>query len=115
MRVLLTVFAALGGLLPITSLVWGWLSIRKDYHALVRDLDAIDEVINAPLGTHENPAESMYAIRRPAANAGRVVYTFEWIQRMILHQAMADLRWPAWIAGAGVIFGTVASIWSLWL
>ncbi|MEU0299701.1 hypothetical protein ABZ252_09575 [Streptomyces sp. NPDC006175] len=115
MKWILTVLATLGGLLPIAAVVWGWRSTRREYRKLVADLDAIDGVINAPPENYPNgQSAAMYAIRTPKFNFGRTTYTYEWVQRLILEQAMADLRGPAWLAGAGVLAGTVASVWSTW-
>lgn len=118
MRVLLTALAIAGGVMPIVAVIWGWLSIRSDYHKLVRDLDAIDVVIQAPQGTYasgEEQSEAMYAIRAPMFNVGRATFAGEWTQRLILKQAMDDLRGPAWLAGGGLLLSTVAGVWSLWL
>ncbi|MCE7079981.1 hypothetical protein LZF96_07305 [Streptomyces sp. ST2-7A] len=115
MRVALTFMAAAGGLLPISAVIWGWLAIRKEYRSLVEDLTKIDAIIEAPDGEHEKKDAAMNAVRQPKFNFGRLMYTYEWVQRLILGQVMSDLRGPAWLAGVGVALGATASIWSLWL
>ncbi|MCX5407226.1 hypothetical protein OHA37_25580 [Streptomyces sp. NBC_00335] len=118
MKWLATIFAALGGVLPIAAVLWGWRSTRREYKRLVSDLDAIDAVIHAPEGTYPDmtaQSDAMKAIRAPHFTYGRTMYTYEWIQRLILEQAMSELRGPAWLAGAGIAFGTAASVWSTWL
>jgi hypothetical protein len=57
----------------------------------------------------------MSAVREPRFNYGRLTYTYEWVQRMILDQAMSDLRGPAWLGGVGVLLGAAAGAWSFWL
>jgi hypothetical protein len=118
MKWLLTILAALGGALPLAAVIWGWLASRREYRRLVSDLDAIDEVITAPAGTYpdaEAKSDAMYAIRQPRFTYGRATYTYEWVERLILEQVMAELRGPAWLAGVGLICGTAASIWSTWV
>ncbi|MEU3918869.1 hypothetical protein [Streptomyces sp. NPDC029004] len=116
MKWLLTILAVLGGVLPVVAVVWGWRATRREYKQLVADLDAIDAVINAPPETYpDGQSEAMYAIRRPRFNYGRSTYTYEWVERLILEQALSELRGPAWVAGAGLVFGTVASVWSTWV
>lgn len=118
MKSVAAIFAVLGGVLPVTALLWGWRATRREYARLVSDLDAIDVVIEAPEGAYPSMtdrSEAMYAIRAPKFNVGRTTYTYEWMQRLILQQAMSELRGPAWLAGAGIACGTVASVWSLWL
>ncbi|MFD8060479.1 hypothetical protein ACFXA0_30070 [Streptomyces cyaneofuscatus] len=116
MKWIVTVLAVLGGLLPIAAVIWGWRSTRREYRQLVADLDAIDGVINAPPDSFPNgQSQAMDAIRRPKFNVGRATYTYEWVQRLILEQALADLRGPAWLAGTGILVGTVASVWSTWI
>ncbi|MFB6519185.1 hypothetical protein [Streptomyces sp. NPDC056401] len=118
MKLVVAILAALGGVLPVTALLWGWQATRREYKRLVSDLDAIDAVIQAPDGTYQSmtdQSEAMRVIRTPQFNFGRATYTYEWTQRLILQQAMSELRGPAWLAGAGIFFGTVASVWSIWL
>ncbi|MEV6796441.1 hypothetical protein AB0M87_31650 [Streptomyces sp. NPDC051320] len=118
MKLTLTLLTVVGGLLPLAALVWGGLALRRDYEALVEDLDAIDRVIQAPEGTYETSGDqsaAMYAIREPAFNVGRLTYTYEWAQRLIWQQAMNDLRGPAWLAVAGLIVATTAGAWSIWV
>jgi hypothetical protein len=118
MKLALAFCVALGGTLPLIALAWGWRATRREYRKLVADLDAIDTIIQAPPNTYANAqaqANAMNAIRVPAANNGRVIYTFEWMQRLILKQALSDLTGPAWLAFAGVVIGTVAGVWSMWL
>ncbi|MFJ9686914.1 hypothetical protein ACIRRX_14715 [Streptomyces bacillaris] len=115
MRVVLTLMAAAGGALPIAAVIWGWLAIRKDYENLVRDLTRIDEIIEAPEGTYESKDAAMLAVREPQFNMGRLTYTHEWAQRLILEQTMGDLRGPAWLAGVGVALGAAAGALSFWI
>lgn len=115
MRVVLTMMAAAGGALPLAAVIWGWLAIRKQYRRLVRDLTKIDEIIEAPDGTYESKDAAMLAIRRPQFNMGRLTYTHEWAQRLVLDQAMSDLRGPAWLAGMGVVLGATSGALSFWL
>ncbi|WP_326616871.1 hypothetical protein OHA57_14765 [Streptomyces anulatus] len=111
MKWIVTVLAALGGLLPIAAVIWGWRSTRREHGQLVADLDAIDGVGAAPPeGFPNGKSDAMYAIRSPKSNVGRATYTYEWVQRLILEQALADLRGPAWLAGAGIPVGTIASV-----
>ncbi|NGO09309.1 hypothetical protein G5C60_17300 [Streptomyces sp. HC44] len=79
------------------------------------DLTAIDEIIQAPEGTYPDASAAMTAIRQPAFSLGRLTYTYEWAQRLVWQQAMDDLRGPAWLAGAGVVIGTIAGAWSIWI
>lgn len=115
MRIFLTVLALAGGVLPVTAVMWGWLNIRAEYRSLVHDLEAIDEIIAAPDGLTDSKDTAMLAIRRPKFNVGRLTYTHEWARRLILEQAMDDLRGPAWLAGTGVVLASISSMWSLWL
>ncbi|MBP0460837.1 hypothetical protein [Streptomyces montanisoli] len=117
MKIILAVCTALGGALPLVALVWGWLLTRRDFRKLVADLDAIDAVIHAPDTDYPGPggkSAAMEEIRTPEANWGRITYTFEWVQRMILKQALEDLTGPAWLALVGLIVGTTAGVWSIW-
>ncbi|MGW7820296.1 hypothetical protein ACWGLF_19690 [Streptomyces puniciscabiei] len=115
MKLTLTLMTVCGGLLPLAAVVWGAVSLRRDYKRLVDDLTAIDEIIQAPEGTHPDPSAAMTAIRQPAFNLGRLTYTYEWAQRLVWQQAMDDLHGPAWLAGAGVVIGTIAGAWSIWI
>ncbi|MFH8749148.1 hypothetical protein ACH4GK_20880 [Streptomyces rimosus] len=118
MKLMLTLMTVAGGLLPLMALIWGGLALRKDYVALVRDLDAIDRIIQAPEDAFETPQQrdaAMHAVREPTFNYGRLTYTYEWIQRLVWGQAMNDLRGPAWLAIAGLVLATAAGAWSLWV
>ncbi|MGM9439058.1 hypothetical protein ACTAF0_01800 [Streptomyces murinus] len=118
MKLMLTLMTAAGGLLPLAAIIWGGLALRKDYRKLVSDLEAIDRVIEALVGTYESSeaqSAAMYAIREPAFNYGRLTYTYEWAQRLVWEQAMNDLRGPAWLAIGGLVLATVAGAWSLWV
>ncbi|WDO07852.1 hypothetical protein ME763_20545 [Streptomyces murinus] len=115
MRVVLTLMAAAGGALPLAAVIWGWLSIRKDYKDLVRDLTKIDEIIEASEGTYESKDAAMLAVREPQFNLGRLTYTHEWAQRLILEQTMGDLRGPAWLGGVGVVLGATSGALSFWI
>ncbi|MFJ8723617.1 hypothetical protein [Streptomyces sp. NPDC093269] len=118
MKLTLTLMTVAGGLLPMIAVIWGGLPLRKDHQKLVRDLEAIDRVIQAPAGAYdstETRSAAMYAIRQPAFNFGRLTYTYEWAQRLVWEQAMNDLRGPAWLAIAGLVLATTAGTWSIWL
>ncbi|MEU5252347.1 hypothetical protein [Streptomyces longwoodensis] len=118
MKLMLTLMTAVGGLLPLVAIVWGGAALRRDYRKLVSDLDAIDQVIQAPEGTYESPearSAAMDAIREPAFNFGRLTYTYEWAQRLVWEQAMNDLRGPAWLAAGGLVLATVSGAWSIWI
>lgn len=79
------------------------------------DLSAIDEIIQAPEGTYTDPTAAMLAIRRPEYNIGRLMYSYEWTQRLVWEQAMNDLRGPSWLAGTGLLLATGAGTWSIWI
>ncbi|MEV0602285.1 hypothetical protein AB0I82_23695 [Streptomyces sp. NPDC050315] len=91
----------------------------------MRDLDAIDRIIQASDDAFETPQErdaAMYALREPTFNVGRLTYTYEWIQRLVWGQAMSDLRGPAWLAIAGIVLAiagivpaTLAGAWPIWI
>ncbi|MFG3099736.1 hypothetical protein ACGFZL_04250 [Streptomyces sp. NPDC048182] len=115
MKLSLTLVTILGGLLPLAAVIWGSVSLRRDYRRLVNDLTAIDAIIQAPEGTHADRSAAMRAVREPKYNAGRLMYSYEWTQRLVWEQAMDDLRGPAWLAGAGLVLATVAGAWSIWI
>ncbi|MEW2548871.1 hypothetical protein AB0910_24390 [Streptomyces sp. NPDC047002] len=117
MKIALAVGTALGGFLPLIALLWGWLLTKRDYDKLVADLDAIDAVIQGADTDYPGPdgkSAAMIAIRSPEGNWGRIMYTFEWVKRMILKQALNDLTGPAWLASVGLIIGTTSGVWSVW-
>ncbi|MFD3469492.1 hypothetical protein ACFWWM_24570 [Streptomyces sp. NPDC058682] len=58
----------MAGILPIVAVICGWLTIRNEYKSLVRDLEAIGGIIQAPEGTHDDPSAAMKAIREPSFN-----------------------------------------------
>ncbi|MEU1941091.1 hypothetical protein ABZ554_01150 [Streptomyces sp. NPDC020125] len=116
MKCFLAILTVLAGVLPLTSVVWGWLSTRKTYRKLASDLDRIDAIIEAPDDEYpQGKSEAMTAVREPEFNWGRVMYTYEWAQRLVLKQALDDLKGPAWLAVAGVFLGMVAGVWSMWM
>ncbi|MER7836650.1 hypothetical protein ABTY98_12215 [Streptomyces sp. NPDC096040] len=115
MKLTLTLMTICGGLLPLAAVIWGGVSLRRDYRRLVADLTAIDQIIQAPEGTYPDPSAAMSGVRQPAFNMGRLAYSYEWAQRLVWEQAMEDLRGPAWLAGAGVVVATVAGAWSIWI
>jgi hypothetical protein len=115
MKLTLTLLTICGGLLPLAAIIWGAVSLRRDYNRLVDDLTAIDEIIQAPEGTYPDRSAAMMAIRQPAFNLGRLMYSYEWAQRLVWQQAMDDLRGPAWLAGAGLVAATVAGAWGVWI
>ncbi|MFJ4004017.1 hypothetical protein ACIPWL_11225 [Streptomyces sp. NPDC090023] len=115
MKLTLTLMTICGGLLPLAAVIWGGVSLRRDYRRLVADLTAIDQIIQAPPGTYPDPSAAMTAIRPPVFNMGRLTYTYEWAQRLVWEQALEDLRAPAWLASAGLVIATVAGAWSIWI
>lgn len=118
MKLTLTLLTVVGGLLPLIAVIWGGVALRRDYSALVSDLDAIDRIIQAPEDAYESSAEksaAMRAIREPTFNMGRLMYTYEWAQRLVWKQAMSNLRGPGWLAVAGLVLATVAGAWSIWI
>lgn len=115
MKLTLTLMTVLGGLLPLGAVIWGGVTLRRDYRKLVDDLTKIDEIIEAPEGTYEDSSAAMVAVREPTYNMGRLMYSHEWSQRLVWEQALRDLRGPAWLAGAGLLLATVAGAWSIWI
>ncbi|MET8570373.1 hypothetical protein [Streptomyces sp. NPDC004783] len=115
MKLTLTLVTVLGGLLPLAAVIWGAVALRRDYRRLVADLTAIDEIIQAPEGTYTDRSAAMRTIREPEYNAGRLMYSYEWTQRLVWEQAMEDLRGPAWLAGVGLVLATVAGACSIWI
>ncbi|MDI5971482.1 hypothetical protein POF50_019450 [Streptomyces sp. SL13] len=118
MKVFLSVLIALGGVLPLSAAFWGWRLASREFGRLAHDLDAIDVIIETPddaFASWKERAEAMYAIRQPKFNVGRLTYTYEWVQRMILEQALNDLKGPAWLGTAGIAIGTIGGVWALWI
>jgi len=108
-------FAILGGALPMLGLFIGGRRVVVEHRRLADALDKIDRIINDDTIPDQEKSALQLRILKPAFNWGRVTYTYEWIRREILGNALADLRGPALVAATGVLCGAVASVWSLWL
>ena len=105
----------LGGILPLGALFVGWRRLRAAHRQLTGQLAEIQRIqSDKSLSSDERTARA-YEILRPEGTWGHVLYVIEWTREAIMSNALADLRGPAWWGATGVVCGTVASVWSLWL
>lgn len=103
------------GLFLLGALTAAARRVSKEHRQLVADLDEIDSINGDKSLSDDEQAERRRQVREPRFNYGRLMYTYEWIQRLILHDARKELRGPAVLTVLGVVSGTAASILSLWL
>lgn len=115
MKIAASILIALGGALPIAGIYRGWRSTRRDLGQLTDLLGRIDVVNRDPNKTIQEKHHEKLGILMPKSNFGRNMYAFEWTQRLILEQAMADLRGPVRLTLAGLFLGAVGGVWALWL
>lgn len=101
--------------LLLAALVRAGVRVLREHRRLAEKLDEIDRIIHDKSLSTAEQTEMTRAILEPQFTWGRVTYTYEWIQRLILRDALAELRGPAALTVLGVISGTTASVLSLWL
>lgn len=105
-----------GGVLPLAGLAWAFWKANRQYQKLKRKLRFINRIVarTGPEPTQENIREwlKIYGMEAPqAGHPAKWMYAPE-----IAQKAMWDeLRRPAYLAGAGVLVGTMGSLLSLTL
>ncbi|RSM75543.1 hypothetical protein DMH04_38120 [Kibdelosporangium aridum] len=115
MEWIVAVMAVLGGILPLVALYLASSRVRNELARLTAALDKIDDYIADTSMSEQEKQDAIQGTLEPKFNWGRVTYTYEWIQRLILQNALADLRGPVLLTAVGVFFATTASVWSIWL
>lgn len=116
MRMLVAVLYCVGGALPVLGVLMARHSIRRQASRLDDRSQRRRELAEE---FSERPGEELQSA---LARQGLPRWTFddfdsmpEFLEAAILRHALSDLRGPALITLAGVVSGTVASVWSLYL
>ncbi len=102
------------GLLILWALaLTGYRAIRE-HRRLATALNIIDEIAADKSIPESEKTARAEAVLSPRMTCARVPYTLEWIECLILRDALKDLRGPALLTGIGATLGTAASVLSLW-
>jgi hypothetical protein len=109
------VLTVLGGVLPVAALLWGRSRAVREYRRLANTLDRIDGIIHDAAIREEDKMPAAEQVLTPRFNLGRMAYTYEWVQRLILEDALAELRGPAVLGLVGVALGTAGGVWGVLL
>lgn len=105
-----------GGVLPLAAFAWAFWKANRQYQRLERKLQFMDRIVSrtGPDPTQENIREwlEIYGMEDPQAG-----HPAEWMYAPEIAQKAVwdELRRPAYMAGAGVLVGTVGSLLSLTL
>lgn len=119
MKTLLVVLNLVAFVLSFGAIAWAWYAVHKDVQnnrALMERLKAID--VRYANGGRERTDEKFAEYRR----AGKTMFTYNDLQHMpelvkdlIYRHAAGGLGPQVVLVGLGLLVGTVANIWSLFL
>ena len=115
MKVFITILSLLGGILPLLGVGFGARRVIADYRDLGRKLDQVEQIMKDPAIPDTERSSRAKEVLAPEFTWGRLTYTYEWIRYLILRNAVGDLRGPAIATVVGIVCGTVASVWALFL
>lgn len=115
MKWTVTILAALGGVLPLIGIGLGARRVIVDFRELGRKLDEVEQIMKDPRVPEDVKMARAKKVLQPEFTWARLTYTYEWIRYLVLRNAVTDLRGAAVSTGLGVVCGTIASVWSLWL
>ena len=107
--------SVLGGVLPLGALGVGARRLVRAHRKLAGQLVDIERIQAEDSLSPAERRTRTAAILQPLSTVGYVLYTREWTREAIMRNAVEDLRGPALWGAAGVVCGTIASVWSLWL
>lgn len=115
MKVFIAILSLVGGVLPLLGVGFGARRVIADYRDLGRKLDQVEQIMkDSAIPSTERNARAA-EILTPEFTWGRLTYTYEWIRYLILRNAVGDLRGPAIATSVGIVCGTVASVWALFV
>jgi hypothetical protein len=78
----------LAGLLLIGAIVLAGRRVAREHHKLAAALDEVDRLNGDETLSDEEREQRKKSILVPQFTWGRVTYTYEWIQRLILRDAL---------------------------
>lgn len=119
MRNIVLLLTLLGPGLTVLSLGVGYFRVKRELTRLrgvrtggLADRRAVEQLPRNEQEAARARADALY----PSSSSGNdVLYLREVIAELILESSGQPLRLPAVLAGLGLVFGTTASAWSLYL
>jgi hypothetical protein len=113
-RGILTALTALGTVLSVGGLLWGAVELRKEYRKLDWQLRGINIIMYSELESDEQQ-RLMGEVLGPSGTMNDLTYIREVIRHQVIKQSYESLGWPLAFTLLGVVVGTAAGIWSLWV
>ncbi|MEY2243182.1 hypothetical protein AB8A21_09600 [Streptomyces sp. BF23-18] len=104
----LALFFTVGGLL------WGAGELRSEHRRLAWEMRGLDIILRSQVPDDEKRG-LMDQVRTMESTMHDLSYLRELIRLYILEQAMGSLKAPLLLTLLGVVLGSGASVWSLWL
>ncbi|MFF3247369.1 hypothetical protein ACFYWY_27435 [Streptomyces sp. NPDC002870] len=103
-----------GAVLTLGGLTWGAKNLRSEFVDLRDRLEQAQTLNLSELPREERDAQRN-AILTPSSTWNDVLYMRELIRFHVLQQAADNIGMPLGLTLLGVLAGTGASVWSLWL
>lgn len=107
----LTVLALL---FTVGGLLWGARELRTEYRKLDWQWRGIRTILASQMPTEEKQRH-MNMVMSTSSTWNDVHYLRELIRLHVLEQAASTLKAPLMLTLLGVVVGSAASVWSLWL
>lgn len=98
----------------VGGLVWGAGELRAEHRRLAWEMRGLDIILRSEMPDSEK-VQLMHLVRPPSSSWNDVSYLKELIRLFILEQAVGSLKAPLLLTLLGVVMGSSASVWSLWL
>lgn len=113
-RDIVAALTILGMVLTIGGLAWGARELRTEYRKLAWQMRGIEIILRSEMPQEEKDRHMEMVLPRQST-LNDVSYLRELIRLFILEQAAGALKAPLLLTLLGVVLGSAASVWSLWL
>jgi len=101
-------------LFTVGGLLWGARELQAEHRQLAWEMRGLDVILHSQMPDEEK-RPLMDMVRPMSSTWNDVSYLKELIRLFILEQAVGSLKAPLLLTLLGVVMGSAASVWSLWL
>lgn len=130
MKTLLAVLNVLSFAISFGAILWAWVVLRRDVQAnddLLERLKAIDEkyerepadafvqLIGGPTDRQQEKIEEWRRTGKQMFTYNEMNHMPELVKSLIYMHAASGLGAQVWLVGLGLLIGTVANVWSLFI